>query len=207
MELLIASGVTFGLNASLLPGPLQTYLVQLTLSLGWRRSIVGVLAPLIADVPIIILTVFLLSHFPAEINRLLQIAGGVFLLWIAWNTGRRLRAGVIFGTGDGTLDLTRWQVLARMVGIILLSPGPYIFWSTVNGPLFVEGLHQSIWHAIAFLVAFYGTFLGMLTLFVFIFDHARQLDRRITQTILSVTLAALVFLGLRLIALGIGVIV
>jgi threonine/homoserine/homoserine lactone efflux protein len=206
MELLITSGISLGLSASLLPGPLQTYLIQLTLSLGWRRSLVGVLAPLIADIPIILLTVVLLSQFPAEITRLLEIAGGIFVLWIAWNTWRQLRAGVMLGAGDSTLDLTRREVLARMVGVILLSPGPYIFWSTVNGPLLVGGLHQSIWHAIAFLVAFYGTFLGMLTLFVFIFDRARQLDRRVTQILLLVTVLALVFLGLRLLAQGIGVI-
>lgn len=206
MELLIASGITFGLNASLLPGPLQTYLIQLTLSLGWRRSIVGVLAPLIADIPIIILMVFLLTQFPPEVNRLLQLAGGVFLLWIAWTTWRQLRAGVVLGAGNGVTDLSRRRVLARMVGVILLSPGPYIFWSTVNGPLFVQGLRQSVLHGVAFLIAFYGTFLGMLTLFVFIFDRARQLDRRVTQTLLLVTVIALVVLGLRFIAQGIGLI-
>jgi threonine/homoserine/homoserine lactone efflux protein len=207
MELLIASGITFGLNASLLPGPLQTYLIQLTLSLGWRRSIVGVLAPLIADIPIVILMVFLLTSFPPEVSRLLQVAGGIFLLWIAWSTWKQLRAGVVLGAGEGTVELTRRRVLARMVGVIWLSPGPYIFWSTVNGPLFVQGLRQSVWHAGAFLLAFYGTFLGMLTLFVFIFDRARQLDRRVTQTLLLVTVIALVVLALRLIAQGIGLIV
>lgn len=207
MEFLIASGITFGLNASLLPGPLQTYLIQLTLSLGWRRSIVGVLAPLIADIPIIILMVFLLTNFPPEIGRLLQVAGGVFLLWIAWSTWRQIRAGVVLGGGEGTVELTRRRVLARMVGVIWLSPGPYIFWSTVNGPLFVQGMRQSVWHGIAFLLAFYGTFLGMLTLFVFIFDRARQLDRRVTQTLLIVTVVALVILGLHFIAQGIGLIV
>lgn len=206
MELLFVSGISLGLSASLLPGPLQTYLIQLTLSLGWRRSIVAVFAPLIADIPIIVLTVFLLSRFPVEINRLLQIAGGVFLLWIAWNTWRQLRTGVTLGAGDGALELSRHQVLMRMVGIILLSPGPYIFWSTVNGPLLVQGLRESIWHAAAFLVAFYGTFLGMLTLYVFIFDRARQLDQRVTQTLLLVTMIALILLGLRLIAQGIGLI-
>jgi threonine/homoserine/homoserine lactone efflux protein len=206
MELLIASGITFGLNASLLPGPMQTYLIQLTLSLGWRRSLVGVLAPLIADIPIIILMVFLLTQFPSEINRLLQIAGGMFLLWIAWSTWHQLRAGVVLGAGDGVVEFTRRRVLFRMVSVILLSPGPYIFWSTVNGPLFVEGLRQSVWHGIAFLIAFYGTFLGMLALFVFIFDRARQLDRRVTQILLLVTVIALVILGLRLILQGIGLI-
>jgi threonine/homoserine/homoserine lactone efflux protein len=206
MEILVVSGITLGLTASLLPGPLQTYLIQLTLALGWRRSIVAVLSPLIADIPVIILMVFILSQFPAEITRLLQTAGGVFVLWLAWNTWRQLRAGVILGAGEARLDLSQRQVLARMIGVNLLSPGPYIFWSTVNGPLLIQGMRQSVWHGIAFLLAFYGTFIGMLTLYVFIFDRLRQLDPRVTRLLLMITVVALIFLGLRFIAQGIGII-
>ena len=206
MEFLVVSGISLGLSASLLPGPLQTYLIQLTLSLGWRRSLIAVLSPLIADIPVIILMVFILSQFPAQITNLLQIAGGAFVLWLAWSTWRQLRAGVLLGTESTTLDLTPRQVLTRMIGVNLLSPGPYIFWSTVNGPLLMQGLRESLLHGVAFLVGFYGTFLGMLSLYVFVFDRLRQLDRRVTQLLLLITVVALVFLGLRLIAQGVGLV-
>lgn len=206
MEFLIVSGVSLGLSASLLPGPLQTYLIQLTLSLGWRRSIIAVLSPLIADIPVIILMVFLLSQLPPQITNLLQIAGGLFVLWLAWGTWRQLRAGILLGSESGTTNLTPGQVLARMIGVNLLSPGPYIFWSTVNGPLFLQGLRESALHGAAFLVAFYGVFIGMLSLYVFVFDRLRQLDRRVTQLLLFITVVALAFLGLSLIAQGVGLI-
>lgn len=206
MELLVFSAVSLGLSASLLPGPLQTYLIQLTLSLGWRRSLIAVLSPLIADIPVIVLMVFILSQFPADITRYLQIVGGFFVLWLAWGTWRQLRAGVLLGAGSGTLDMTPKQVLVRMIGVNLLSPGPYIFWSTVNGPLLIQGLQQSVFHALGFLVGFYGTFLGMLTVYVFVFDRVRNLDPRITRLLLMITVVALVYLGLRLIGQGFGLI-
>lgn len=206
MELLVFSAVSLGLSASLLPGPLQTYLIQLTLSLGWRRSLIAVLSPLIADIPVIVLMVFILSQFPADITRYLQIVGGIFVLWLAWGTWRQLRAGVLLGAGSGTLDMTPKQVLVRMIGVNLLSPGPYIFWSTVNGPLLIQGLQQSVFHALGFLVGFYGTFLGMLTVYVFVFDRVRNLDPRITRLLLMITVVALVYLGLRLIGQGFGLI-
>jgi threonine/homoserine/homoserine lactone efflux protein len=206
MEFLLLSGISLGLSASLLPGPLQTYLIQLTLSLGWRRSIVAVLSPLIADIPVIILMVFILSQFPADITRWLQIVGGFFVLWLAWSTWRQLRAGLLLGAESGTLELTPRQVLARMVGVNLLSPGPYIFWSTVNGPLLIQAYRQSTLHAAGFLVGFYGTFLGMLSLYVLVFDRVRRLDRRVTQLLLLITVIALVFLGLSLIGQGFGLI-
>lgn len=206
MEFLIVSGISLGLSASLLPGPLQTYLIQLALSLGWRRSIIAVFSPLIADIPVIILMVFILSQFPAQITNLLQVAGGAFVLWLAWGTWKQLRAGVLIGAESTSIDLTPRQVLLRMVGVNLLSPGPYIFWSTVNGPLLLQGLRESPLHGAAFLIGFYGTFLGMLSSYVFIFDRLRQLDRRVTQLLLLITVIALVFLGLRLIAQGVGLI-
>lgn len=204
MEFLL-SGITLGLSAGLLPGPLQTYLIQLALTLGWRRTLIAVLSPLIADIPVIILMVFILSRFPPEITRWLQIAGGLFVLWLAWGTWRQLRAGKVIGAEAGTLTMTPRQVLVRMIGVNLLSPGPYIFWSTVNGPLLVQGLNQSVLHGAAFLVGFYGMFLGILTALVIVFDRLRRLDPRVTQALLLITVIALVLLGLSLIAQGLGV--
>ena len=39
MLALITRGATLGLTAGVLPGPLQTYLIQTTLTQGWRKSL------------------------------------------------------------------------------------------------------------------------------------------------------------------------
>ncbi|MFN8375327.1 MAG: hypothetical protein U0694_20920 [Anaerolineae bacterium] len=50
-----------------------------------------------------------------------------------------------------------------------LSPGPYLFWSLINGPLLIQALNTSPLHAIAFLLSFYGVFIALLAVMVLIF--------------------------------------
>ncbi|MEP7290446.1 MAG: LysE family transporter [Chloroflexota bacterium] len=206
MLTLITRGATLGLTAGILPGPLQTYLIQTTLTQGWRKSILLIVSPLIADIPVIILTVFILSQFPPEFIRAVQIIGGLFVLWLARAAWLSFRAGAEIGAGGETLTLSTRQLLTRAVLVNLLSPGPYIFWATVNGPLLVQGLRQSVLHGAAFMVAFYGTFLGVLSAFVLVFNRVRSLNPRITRALLLIiTLIMLVF-GLSLIGQGLGLI-
>ncbi|MFQ3567953.1 MAG: LysE family transporter [Aggregatilineales bacterium] len=194
MFVLLASGAGLGLSAGLLPGPLQTYLIQATLAYGWRRSIVAVLSPLIADVPVILLMVVLLAQFPPIAMRVLQLVGGVFVWYLAYGTLRQLRSGRLFQPEAGEALRPR-ELLGRTVLVNWLSPGPWIFWSTVNGPLLVGALQDSVLHGIGFLAAFYGVFLGMLTLLILIFDRVRRIDPRLTRALLWVTMVALVILG------------
>ena len=90
---LIVQGISFGFAAGTSPGPLQTFIISVTLSRGWRRGIVITFAPLITDAPIIFLMTVLLNELPNEIIRAIQIVGGVFVLWLAWSTRKSLRAG------------------------------------------------------------------------------------------------------------------
>lgn len=207
MLFLIARGITLGFTAGVLPGPLQTYLINTTLLLGWRRSLIIIFAPLIMDGPLIVLVLFFFRQFPPELLRGLQIAGGLFVLWLAWGAWKQVRAGVSIGPGeDGAVDSTQRQIMARAVLMNVLSPAPYVFWTTVNGPLLIQGLQQSIWHGLAFLVSFYGTFLFMMSLIVFLFDRLRRLDERVTRAVLLITVVVLVFFGLSLLAQGLGLI-
>ncbi len=70
------------------------------------------------------------------------------------------------------------QLLTRSVLINLLSPGPYIFWGTVNGPLLVEGLRRRSSHGAAFLIAFYGTFMGVLLALIAVFNRVQAARAR-----------------------------
>lgn len=207
MLFLIARGITLGFTAGVLPGPLQTYLINTTLLLGWRKSLIIILAPLIMDGPLIVLVLFFFRQFPPELLRALQIAGGLFVLWLAWGAWQQVRAGVSIGPGeDGAVDSTQRQIMARAVLMNVLSPAPYVFWTTVNGPLLIQGLQQSVWHGLAFLVSFYGTFLLIMSLIVLLFDRLRRLDERVTRAVLLITVVVLVFFGLSLLAQGLGLI-
>lgn len=200
---LITRGATLGFTAGVLPGPLQTYLIQTTLTQGWRKALPLIISPLISDLPLIILTVLVLAQFPPEFIRIVQIAGGLFVLWLARGAWLTFRAGGTIGTGGEAVTLTTRQLLTRAVLVNLLSPGPYIFWATVNGPLLVQGARESVVHAAAFLVAFYGTFLAVLAGWVVVFNRVRSLDARLTRGLLLVIAVMLLVFGLTLIAQGV----
>jgi threonine/homoserine/homoserine lactone efflux protein len=206
MLTLITRGVTLGLTAGMLPGPLQTYLIQTTLTQGWRKSLPLVLSPLIADIPVILLTTLVLSQVPPELIRAIQILGGLFVLWLARGAWLNFRAGAQIGAGGAAEVVPVRQLLTRAVLVNLLSPGPIIFWATVNGPLLVQGLRESVLHGVAFLVAFYGTFLSVLVCFVGVFNKMRALDPRITRALLLIITIMLVVFGLSLIGQGLGLI-
>jgi threonine/homoserine/homoserine lactone efflux protein len=196
---LISQGVSLGFSAGAMPGPFQSYLISSALAYGWRRSLVIILTPLITDGPIILLTVVILKQVPADFIRAVQIIGGLYLLWIAYHAWQRFRTGISFTTAN---EPPAGRTLTQGLFMNWLSPGPYIFWATINGPLLVSGLGQSLWHGLAFLLAFYGTFLGFLALYMFIFDRMRRLDERITRVIFLLTIAVLVVFGLSLVRQG-----
>jgi len=84
-----------------------------------------------------------------------------------------------------------------------LSPGPYIFWGTITGPILRDALNQSVAHGGVFLASFYITFLTILALWVVVFDRLRRVDQRFTRPLLSLTVVVLAILGIWLILEGI----
>ncbi len=87
-----------------------------------------------------------------------------------------------------------------------LSPGPYIFWATLNGPLLVRGLNESLFSGLGFLLGFYGTFITILGVYVLVFDRLRRIDERVTRGIILLTLVVMVVFGGWLIVQGLGLV-
>lgn len=202
MLALISQGISLGFLAGSSPGPLQSYLIGVTLARGWRKSIIIILTPLLTDIPIILLAVVILKQIPLEFIRIIQIVGGLYLLWLAYGGWKAYRAGTALQAEATTESRTLLQ------GVIIgwLSPGPYVFWATINGPLLVKSLEQSVWHGTAFMLAFYGTFLILLAGWVIVFDRLRNLNPRITSTIFLITLIVMVLFSLSLIGQGLRII-
>jgi threonine/homoserine/homoserine lactone efflux protein len=202
MLALFLRGISLGFTAGVMPGPYQSYIINTTLLLGWRRSIITIFSPLLADIPIIFLVVFLLGQLPPEVIRVIKIAGGLLLLWIAWGAWQNIRQGRSIGAGDeapATTENETRKIFTRSLLMNLLNPNPYIFWGTVTGPLLLEALQVSGWHAAGLLLGFYGGFVGMLAVIVAVFNRVRHLDPRITRAVLVATLVILVVFGLSLI--------
>ncbi|MCB9457882.1 MAG: LysE family transporter [Anaerolineaceae bacterium] len=199
----IVRGSTLGWSAGFIPSPLQGYLINTTLAQGWRRSVLVMGGLMLSDLPVVVLMVVVLKQFPPEAIRLVQLVGGAFLLWIAYGAWQQYRANVTIGPGEQALPGRR-SVLLKSMMMNWLSPVAYIFWGTITGPVLVEGLAQSVWHGLAFLLAFYGTFMAIWAALILVFNRMRTINPRVTRLLMLGTIILLVVFALSLIAQGLG---
>jgi threonine/homoserine/homoserine lactone efflux protein len=202
-------GLALGLTAAASPGPFQTYLIDQTLLGGWRRGAIIAVAPLISDIPIVLTILLLLDRLPLYFLRMISLAGGIFLLYISWGLWRQWRAaGTVQEHSDQTADdqhnpVSSGGYLWRGVLMNALSPGPYTFWSLVNGPIVLLALRQSWLHGLAFLLGFYGVMIGGYLGIAAIFNQARRLGPRVVRLLTLISLLVLVVFGLILLRRGI----
>ena len=183
----VVLGATYGFAAAVQPGPFQTYLVSSTLSHGLRRTLPGVLAPLLSDVPIVSLVLLVLTRVPPAALLALRLAGGVFLLYLAagaYAAFRTYRAPQVHQPSQATRTLFKAAV------VNLLNPNPYISWSLILGPLLLEAWRAAPACAIALLVSFYATMMAATALILVPFAGARALGPTIGRAALGVSAAA-----------------
>ena len=189
----ILQGLSFGFTAAASPGPMQALLLSQTLKNGWLKTLPAALAPLISDGPIIILVLFILSQVPETGLRLIRIAGGLFILYLAWGAFNAYRqssdAAIAVQPDSGTNNLLK----AALTNF--LSPVPYIFWSTVLGPLLLQGWQASPTIGLAFLLAFYGTLVGSFALTILLFDQLGRFPPKITRLLSLISALILLIFG------------
>lgn len=185
-------GATYAFAAAVQPGPYQTYLVSQALSHGWRRTLPAALAPLLSDVPIILLVVFALSRLPLGLERALRCAGGVFLLYLAWRAFRTWRE---YRLAAEDASATGRRSLFTAAGVNLLNPNPWLGWSLVMGPLLLRAWRGAPASGITLLVAFYGTMVAASVGIILLFSGARGLGPRVARGLVGVSAAGLACFG------------
>src|SRR5210317_1086689 len=82
----IIFALTYALAAALQPGPFQAYIISQTLTKGWRKTFYIAFAPLIGDIPILILIFLILTNLPPSFINILRIVGGIFLFYLTYKT-------------------------------------------------------------------------------------------------------------------------
>ena len=85
-----------------------------------------------------------------------------------------------------------------------LSPGPYIYWSLVTGPILLAGWRQAPAMGLGFLVSFYATMVLSLSATIVVFGIARQLGPKVNRALLGVSAIALAGFGMYQLWLGLG---
>jgi threonine/homoserine/homoserine lactone efflux protein len=197
----LIQGIGYGFAAAVQPGPFQTYLISQTLSKGWRLTLPAALAPLISDGPIIVVAVVVLSQVPVWFQRFLYIAGGLFILYLAYNAFAVWRH---YGEGGVVTDSSGRQSVFKAAMMVALSPGPYIYWSLVTGPILLAGWREAPSNGLGFLVSFYATIVLSLGGIIVMFGTARQLGPKVNRALLGVSAITLVCFGLYQLWLGVA---
>lgn len=197
-------GAALGVSAAASPGPLQTLLVSETLLGGIKRSAPITLAPLITDLPIIVVMLVILKQLPPIAVRLLGLGGGLFVVYLAWGLWQQWRAGAGQTFRAAEAAVSPWATLRKGALTNLINPNPYLFWGLVGGPVLLGALEQSAWHAGAFLFGMYGVFIGLLWVLITVFHFARRLGTQIVRGLLLVSIGLLLIFGGVLIGRGIG---
>jgi threonine/homoserine/homoserine lactone efflux protein len=118
-------GITYAFACVVQPGPFQAFLFSQSLANGWRKTVPLVFAPLISDVPVIILVLFVLTNVPKEVLWILQICGGLFLIYLAFNAYRTWSRDAT----DLTQNIPKQHSVFKAVLVNFFNPNPYLGWS------------------------------------------------------------------------------
>ncbi len=167
MQEYLAAGVLLGAAAGLAPGPMLTLVISESLRHGAGAGMRVALAPLITDLPIILVTLLLLGSLSGyePLLGLLSLAGGVIVLYLAWET---LRPPAV------NLAAAAPRSLRKGVITNFLNPHPYLFWLGVGGPLLLRAREQAGWSApAAFLLLFYLLLVGSKLLLAWLTGRSR----------------------------------
>ena len=198
----LMQGAALGLSATATPGPLQAFLISRAVQHGWKRTLPAALAPLLSDGPIVALVLLVLTQLPVEFIRFLRIAGGGYVIYLAWRTYLTFKG---YQTRLPDSEAGQKNLLQAM-GINLLNPNPYIFWSLAAGPIVLQGwaIHPSL--ALGFVAGFYGIFVLSSMLLVVLFSAARSLGSQAVRALLGISALALLAFGLYQIIQGLAVV-
>ena len=160
----LVTGIVLGLSSGLAPGPLLTLVISETLQHGIKSGVKVALAPIITDLPIIIVTFFILAKLSSFHNILgiISLAGGVFIVFIGYECIRS--KGV-----ELNIQKTPPNSLTKGIVANALNPHPYLFWFSVGAPMMTKAMNIGIIALLAFICSFYILLVGskiLLALFV-----------------------------------------
>lgn len=155
MDIFITTGIILGLSSGFSPGPLTTLVISQALQHGVREGLKVALAPLITDLPIVLVSVFALTRLRDfhAILGLISIIGGLFLIFLAYLSFKTSKIGMDIEAGEP-------RSLGKGILANLLNPAPYLFWITIGAPNVVAAWTQSPFAAAGFLTGFYVCLIG-----------------------------------------------
>ena len=148
-------GVMFGLSSGFSPGPLMTLVVTQTVKHSVREGVLVAAAPILTDAPIILFSFFILKELSTvePVLGTIAAAGGLYVLYLSFET---------FRIGPVRVEASSIQPRSVRKGMLVnvLSPHPYLFWSTVGVPFVLKAYQNSLAAPWVFISSFYCFLIG-----------------------------------------------
>src|SRR5207247_7336632 len=131
-----------------------------------HQSFSSALPPRLSAVPIIVICLLIIRQFSLWLHRFLYIAGGLFILYLAYGAYKSWQN---FDLTIPSKETGTQQNVLKAALINTLNPNPYIFWSLVTGPILLAGWHKTPVYGLAFVAGFYITMILSLMVIVLVF--------------------------------------
>ena len=150
-------------------------------------------APLISDIPILVLILFLLRTMPDNFIVILRIVGGLFLLFLAF---KAFKSWQEFDADKTVSNESDQKTLFNAVIVNLLNPNPYLGWSLIMGPLFLEGWRIAPINGVTLILGFYLTMILTLAGIIILFGFTRKLGPKVCKILLGLSSIVLFAFGI-----------
>jgi len=168
LEYLIA-GTTLGLAAGISPGPLLVMVVSETLKSDRKEGVKLAFVPLISDLPIVLLSLFVVYKISDSdlVLAAISFLGSAFLVYLSLEN---LRVKPLAIKKNKISRNSLW----KGVLVNLFSPHPYLFWMLVGAPFAIKAYNESIWFAILFVAGFYVFIVGTKITIAFLAEKSKK---------------------------------
>lgn len=151
----IITGAILGFSAGFSPGPLLALVISETIRHDMKAGVKVAIAPIVTDLPIIFLSLFILAKISVykEILGIVALLGGFLLFHMGYESLRIKQV-------DLSLEAGAPNSLKRGILVNALSPYPYLFWIGIGAPTSIKALDHGLPSAIGFIASFYVLLIG-----------------------------------------------
>jgi hypothetical protein len=181
MDLLLL-GAGMGMVGGLFPSPLHMIALSQVALGRWGRAInVLIGAPLLVDGCLLLVTCFFYRFIPAGIAHFVAYIGGMLLIGFAGFALWEMR-GKSQQEMANSASLTYASLSVALLAEVA-SPGTWVYWLTIAGPILAEGRERGYGHAVPFfvggLIGFYGAAIFTLCLLAWGAGLNKQFQRHL----------------------------
>lgn len=191
-------GVVLGLSAGFAPGPLLALVISETMRHGIRNGLKVAVSPIFTDLPIILLTLFVLAQLAGfkSVLGIISLAGAAVILYMGIES--MTPKSIVLNVPASEPKSLRKGILVN-----LLSPHPYLFWLSVGGTIMNRALSQGYPALLAFIGGFYVALIGAKILLAVLVGRSRTfLSGTVYKYIMRLLGLVLCFLALLLLRDG-----